>query len=270
MKSITAALTAFAASALVSIAHAGAVYTAEQRDAASGRTLSTTTLSVQDKQLRAEQLETGKTQAEHVMIFKDGNLLMIDHGKKTYTVLDKAAMQRLGSAANNAMQQLEQAMAGMSEEQKAMVQKMMGKNLPGPAKSKSAPVKLRNTGKTEQVGEYTCRLWEGTRDGVVQWQHCVVDFDKVTGSREAMESMKAMSAMMEEFMQSMDAAWFRDAVGDAWEGMKDIDGYPVLTRTFKDGKPDTETVLQSARTATLAASSFEAPSGYKRKDIDLP
>lgn len=253
---------------LASTAHGGAVFKTSERNLATGKEESLTTLSAADKRLRVERVETGKTQPDTAAVFKDGGMLVIDHRNKTYMQLDKAAMQKMAGAADQAMKQLQERMAGMSEEQRAMIEKMMGKNAPGAAKPKPSPLELRNTGRKETVGAYTCRLWEATRDGQVQWQHCVVDFSRIEGSKELLEVMQALSAMMDDLSSS--SGWIKNALGNSgWEGLQKLDGYPVLTRMFRDGKPVAEMELKSARTAAIDAASFEPPPGYKRKDIGL-
>jgi hypothetical protein len=248
-------------------AHAGAIYHTVERDAASGETQSTTTLSVEDGRLLVEQTQTGQTQPENSMIFKDGDMIVVDHRRKSYTLIDKASLQKMAGSVNQAMKQMEQAMAAMSPEQRAMVEKMMSKSMPGATQAKAAAIEFRDTGRTEKAGEYTCRLWEARSAGELRWQHCVVDFGKVTGSEEMLNIMKKMSTMMEEFTASMDVPWLKQAMNTGWEGLQSIDGYPVLTRSFRNGQPDTETVLQSARTASVPADRFTPPAGYERKEL---
>ncbi len=255
------------ACSLAGAAQAGTVYKTVERAADNGAIQSTTTLSASDGRLLAEQIDTGQSQPKDSMIFKDGGMIAVDHSRKSYVVLDKAALQKLAGGMSQAMKQMEQAMAGMSAEQRAMMEKMMGNKMPGAAKPRQAPLEFRNTGKTEKVGEYTCRLWEVRSGDQLRWQHCVVDFGEITGSEEMFAIMKDMGVMMKELMDAMDTPWLRESMNSGWEGLQSIDGYPVLTRTFRDGKPVSEVVLESAQTAAVPPSSFDPPAGYKRQEM---
>jgi hypothetical protein len=49
-----------------------------------------------------------------------------------------------------------------------------------------------------------------------------------------------------------------------------LGGIPVVSRHFVDGKPQNETSLGNISSETLAASLFEIPAGYTRKDMMAP
>jgi hypothetical protein len=179
-------------------------------------------------------------------------------------------MQKIGGAVSQARKQMEERMAGLSEEQKAMMAKMMDQYMPGGKPKKTPVFEIRDTGRKETVGDYNCRLWEATVEGQVRWQHCVVDFGRIAGSQEMFDALGALMTMMKDFATASDSTWLLDqGMSAGWEGLEKIDGYPVLTRTFKDGKPDTESVLHSARSVALNAANFEPPVGYKRKEMPM-
>lgn len=49
--------------------------------------------------------------------------------------------------------------------------------------------------------------------------------------------------------------------------MDTIDGFPVLMREFKDGKPATEMLFRSVEKRQLDPGTFEVPAGYTAKTI---
>jgi hypothetical protein len=254
------------ASLLAPAAHGGVIIKTLERDAASGKEESTTLLSVENGKLLVENLEPGATKPDDAVIFKDDALIAVDHGRKSYTVMDRATLQNMAGTVDKAMKELEEKMASMSPEQRAMVEKMMGKSAPGSAKPK-IPLQFKNTGKREKVGKYECALWQAEIEGQVRWQHCVVPFNQVQGGEEMLAVLKKMSTMMEDIIRSTNATWLTDAMDAGWEGIRSIDGYPVLTRSFDEGKPETETVYVSSQKTTIAAANFEPPAGYKQQQL---
>ena len=59
------------------------------------------------------------------MIFRDDLFLMINHDDKTYTVIDEATLEQIGSRMSAAMTKMEAQLAQMPPEQRAMMEKMM-------------------------------------------------------------------------------------------------------------------------------------------------
>ncbi len=55
---------------------------------------------------------------------------------------------------------------------------------------------------------------------------------------------------------------------NVFEHMKELGGFPVVTRDFGDGGSlEGETALRSAKRQTIDPDAFEPPSGYKRQEM---
>lgn len=55
---------------------------------------------------------------------------------------------------------------------------------------------------------------------------------------------------------------------NVFEHMKELGGFPVVTRDFADdGSLEGETALRSARRQTIDPDAFEPPSGYRRQEM---
>jgi hypothetical protein len=258
-----AALTCF----LCATSQAGAVLESGMRDLPNGKEKQTTTMLVDNGMVHVETLETGKTSPESGMIFKNDTLIMLDHRKKTYTVMDKATLQQWAEKAGAVMKQMEKQLAGMTPEQRAKVEKMMGKT-PGGQKPKHVPPEYVRTARTEKAGSYRCQVWEGRREGAKVLEVCTTT-TRIAGGDELIQAMKRMTAMTEDALKSLDSPWLQDSMSEEWEAIGKIEGFPVVTRTFTNGKAETETTLKSARSEAVPASQFEPPTGYTRKTLDF-
>jgi len=249
------------------VAQAGVVYETVERDLPSGQETAVSTLQVQDGSMRVDTLKAGQKAPESSMIFTGDAIIGIDHNKKQYTHMDRAQLRQLAGQVNQAMKEMESQLASMPPEQRAMVEKMMGKNIPGADKPKRVAPTFTRTSRTENAAGHTCQVWEGHRDGQKVTEHCIVPYGNLTGGNEMGQVMKSMTAMMDELFSAMDSAWLEGIVRNEWEGLRTIDGYPVISRTFADGKATDEYALRSARSASMPAAQFAAPAGYKRKDL---
>src|SRR5258708_7199233 len=81
--------------AAASAANAGAVIQTAERDVAGDGDKAITTVYAQDGKLRFETLRAGRKLPEHIVIFKDDALYMLDGEHNTYTTMDHATMQRI-------------------------------------------------------------------------------------------------------------------------------------------------------------------------------
>jgi hypothetical protein len=249
------------------LAQAGVVYETVERDLPGGQETAVTTIQVQDGSMRLDTLKTGQAAPDNGMIFTGEAIIGIDHRKKQYTHMDRAQLKQLAGQVNEAMKEMEAQLASMSPEQRAMVEKMMGRNIPGADKPRRVAPTFTRTSRTESAAGYSCQVWEGHRDGRKVTEHCIVPYARLTGGSEMGEVMKNMTAMMDELLASMDSPRLEGIVRNEWEGLRTIDGYPVISRTFTDGKATEEHALRSARLASVPATQLAPPAGYERKDL---
>jgi hypothetical protein len=162
------------------------------------------------------------------------------------------------------MSQMQERMKNMTPEQRAQMEKMMG-GMAMPGAGKPAVFEAKNTGKSDTVEGRKCKTWHLLQDGKVIDELCVVPFSSLPGK----EDMKKSFEELQEAFQG-----FANAVPNAAEQVKvrnTIDGYPVRSRPYANGAPvGTEHVLKSWTEASIPASQFEVPAGYKKKELPRP
>ncbi len=221
-------------------------------------------IAVQDGRLRIE--EAGD---KEFTIFRDETIYHVDTGDRTYTKIDRAQMEQLGGQLASARKQMEEQMAKMSPEQRQMMEQAMGRlGLGGAAGggAKTAPaIVTRDTGRSENVSGYSCRLWEVSVGGRRENELCVTPPGAVPGGADMYKAMLQMGDIAKRFTQDLGAAGLGQAV---WGELSKINGLPILMRDYDDaGKPDTEMRLSSAKSQSLPASRFEVPAGYKENKL---
>lgn len=197
------------------------------------------------------------------MIYKNDTIYAINHQDKSYYAMDRESMQRVAEQLNPALKMLQERMQDMTPEQRAQMEKMMGGSLPG-AETKS---EIKRTARTDKVSGYGCTYVQMLEDGVLTDEMCVAPGKSLKGSDELMTAANRMAQLMREMMSTMDAPWLKQMADKQIQNFAELGGIPVLSRHFVAGSPQSETTLKSIRTETLAASTFELPAGYTKKDM---
>ena len=212
-------------------------------------------VQVQNGAVRASTADGG-------LILKAGKITFIDDKRKTYIEMDKAAMEDYAKQANAAMAQMQERLKNMPPEQRAQMEKMMGgMGMPG-APTKPSVYDAKNIGKTDTVEGRKCTTWNLLQDGKIIDEMCVVPFASLPGKEDMQKSFKELQEAFAGFANSIPGAAEQAKVRTS------IDGYPVRSRPFVNGKlQGTENVLKSWTEAAIPATTFNVPAGYKRKDL---
>ncbi len=241
-------------------ASAGVYIETEERDVKTGRAGATQKIYLQAEKARFE------APGETIAILQADTLSVLDPAEKSYVVLDRAAMERMGSQVNGAMALANATLAKLPPEQRAMLEQMLKEQIPGAPVGKPVEMKVVDTGRSETVDGRSCRVWEVRLDGVLDQQHCVVPFDSLPGD----EDVRGAFERMGRFFESMQAALpaYAAAAATEFDSLARLGGFPVLTRDFERGKPTgNETRVETWREESVPASMFEVPPGYRKRDL---
>jgi hypothetical protein len=230
-------------------------------------------ISTQDGVSRMEVTSVSSNESGG-MIFREQSreFIAIDHEEKEYYVIDEVAMERIGNQLSSAMQQMQQALAEMPPEQRAMAEQMMKQHIPVPAQEE-APMTVQKTGKSDTINGFGCDYYEVQQRGAKIRELCVTDWDDIDGGREASESMLALAGFFDNMAEKFSAGSGMDVMGEQrelFQHMRELGGYPVLTREFDDGgRVESESRLKSAKTGNIDAAFFEPPEDYVQKDLGI-
>lgn len=205
-----------------------------------------------------------------VVIFKNQALYTIDPKSKSYRVVDKATAERMGGQIAAAKKQMEARMAAMPPEQRKKMEEMMEKLGKGGAAmmpgAKPKQRSLKNSGRTETVAGIKCTVWEAFEDGQKEEELCAAPAGSVPGGDDVIRTFRDISTMMSSFTEKLGT----HAADTPWRDMETINGVPILTRDFDDGKATSETRLTVVRKESVPASAFEVPAGYTQKKLEFP
>jgi hypothetical protein len=208
------------------------------------------------------RVETGDNQT--LMIFKDDTIYAVSHKDKSYIAMDRASMKRMAEQLNPALKMLQERMKTMTPEQRAQLEKMMGAKLP------SGEAEIKRTSRNDKINGYSCTYVEVREAGALTDELCVAPASALKGSNELMASAQKMSILVKDMMASMDAPWLKQMTQKQIQNFEAIGGIPVISRHFVDGKAQNETTLAKISSESLAASLFEVPARYTKKDMMAP
>lgn len=195
-------------------------------------------------------------------IFRDEQMFIVEPKQRSYRVMDKATMEAMGRRMADMRRQMEARMAKMPPEQRAAMQRMMNGAVPG-AVAAVAKRQVQATSRTEAAGGRSCRVWEIYESGAKDEELCVVPPGSLPGGDEFFAAMKNMASMTERMTKAMGGQAGRGE-GNYFQELKRINGIPVLTRDFQNGRPTHETRMNVVRRESVPDAAFEVPAGFKR------
>jgi hypothetical protein len=220
----------------------------------------------QNGMMRVES-QADQATGRSTMIFKNDTIYAINHQDKSYYAMDRESMKRVAEQLNPALKMLQERMKDMTREQRAQMEKMMGGRLPPGVGEAEKKTEIKRTARTDKVSGYSCSYVQVLEDGVLTDEMCVTPGKSLKGSDELMTAAAKMAELMREMMSTMDAPWLKQMADKQIQNFAALGGIPVLSRHFEAGSPQSETTLTSIRSEALAASLFEVPAEYTRKDM---
>ena len=249
----------------------GVVFTMEVKDVGSSEPAQQVTASIEGELLKVQSAAEGGGQPNEVIFRGDRNeLVMVDHGSRTYVVMDEAAMKQLVSQLGAAMSQMQEMLKTMPPEQRAQMEEMMKGRGMGPGMGAAPePTELRRTSERAEQSGYPSVKYEILQGGRKVREMWITEWTNVPGAAEARPAFERMAAFAKEMMDALAQTGFGGGADlDVYQHMQEANGYPVVAIEFDDnGQPETETRLVSATEQTIQASAFEPPDGYRRQSM---
>lgn len=251
------------------LANAGVYVEMADREIANNKTTVVQKMYVQGNAGRFVDIpEPGDGGNATATIIKDGTLYAIDDTDKTYMQLDKASMESLAKKMNEGLAQVKEQLAKMPPEQRAQMEQMLGKQIPGFAGGDQKwTVDAVDTGKSDKVDGRTCRLWDVKRNGELDEQLCVVPFSALPGKENFQQVFGNFAKVFEEMAKAV--PMLSGLMSNEFSAQQKINGFPVRSRDYENGKlSDVERIMKVWREENVPASMFAVPAGYKRKSME--
>jgi hypothetical protein len=236
---------------LATAAHAGVVVTSVQKDLADPKQSFTFKLYVDKGKAR---METSISPDNSYIYRADKSVIwLVDGRAKTYTEVTEKDIEAMA----NTMKMMQEQMANLPPEQRAMMEKMM----PGIG---SAPKMTFKKGATGKAGNFACTNYEMFRDGKKFAEACYADPKMIGFAEEDFKTLRSLAKPVEKFAKDFAALFPQPEVAGAPEGV------PVKTIVFQEGRPQSETVVQEVKKESLEGSLYDLPKGYAKQALQMP
>ena len=247
--------------------HAGVVLEMITKDA-SGTKMETSTIYAESGKVRLDNLG-GNSNSEMTMIFRDEQMLMLNHQEKTYVVMDEAMFDQINAQMSDAMKQMEAQLANVPPEQRAMMEQMMKGHMEtlAPVPQQVAPALRIDAIGSGDWASYSCTLYAVHDEREKVQEICAASMDQIEGSGEVVGAFSKMAEFMNMLMASVPGAYAAGMAGNPTEMMDRIDGFPVHTLHFVNGKLRQEVSLESVTAQELEPGLFSPPGDYKRQEL---
>ena len=231
----------------------------------------TVQISSSGKHARLEIISVTSGEAGGMIFHGEQNeMIILDHAQGSYMIIDEARMNAMASQVSDAMSQMQEALAAMPPEQRAMAEQMMQQRFPT-APPTQATETINDLGSHGEVAGIACRNYEVIRDGQKFRELCVSDWGDIQGGQETANSLKGVASFFESMRQAFSGAGGMDVFDRQQElfgHMDELDGYPVLSRDFSaSGALERQTILTGAREEELSAGFFQPPAGYSFQEL---
>jgi len=224
----------------------------------------------QGGKLRFDHLDA-KGGARTTMLFQNSEMIVINHADKKYSRFNEATLAELSAQmkkASEAMKQMEQQMANMPPEQRAMMEKMMKGRMPGMAGSKPLAIRVEATG-AGSWESYSCKNYSVYIGEEKTQEVCAVPPSEIKGADEFIEAARSMAKFFEKFKEALQMPAFANLAKSPVEVVGQVEGYPVHTNEFQNGVLRGERFLSSAKVESLSDDVFSTPAGYKEEKIAM-
>lgn len=219
-------------------------------------------------QIKGTQLKaTSQHDPSYAMLYDASNnsITMIDHREKTYMLMTESTMRTMGNVASSMQdqiaQQLEAQMAGMSPEERAQMEQMMGALMPSTSQKAAPPaIRIEETGNKDKVSDWSCQIYD-----VYQGQQKVSSACMARASDlDLSQSDYGVLRGFVEFTQSMAKEM---PINES--SLPDIplegDLVPVSMQNLSGSEG--AITLGSANNDSISADDFAIPAGYQQQNL---
>ncbi len=187
-----------------------------------------------------------------LLLLDKQKIISVDAKAKTYWEQTFADMEQSMKEASKAMDEqlaeLRAQMKDMPEDQRKMMEQMMGTKLEGSTES----VRISKTGETKKISGFACTKYvakEGTKELMTIWTtKDVKGFEPLRKDYE--ELSRRMTSMNPRFMKGL------------IDAMMKVDGFPIQTDWA-----ELSTIVTRVEQRSTPASEFAVPAGYTKEEV---
>lgn len=199
----------------------------------------------------------------------DYQMVMLDNRRKEYRVLDRKAMAQMGENISSAMAQIEEKLKNMTPEQRAMMEKMMGKKLgemmSAGARTELPPLSYRETGAAAVHGR-PCKKYDVFREDKKVSELCAAKPESIGLGPAEMALFEKMKVVFDDMAKSLRRV--PGVTGFQVDfAAKPVDGFPIQQIVFAEGQPATRFEFYESARRSFSDADFSPGDAQK---VEIP
>lgn len=252
----------FIISGFIMTCHSGLLVNLETKNLGDKKSVQTMKMYISGKNINMDILSreyTGTT------IFRGDKELFwsIDHDKKEYTEINKEMMEQMGRSMGDAFKQMEEQMANMPPEQRAMLEQVMKGQMQMMDQGASEPVTLKKTNEKKKISGYHCTKYEVLRGTEKVREIWMTDWKNIKDGNEALEAFEAMGTFFKSLIESYKDSPLIQMLDNPYSHANKMNGFPVLTVEIDEGEATYETLFKNIEKKSISKDRFNPPKGYR-------
>lgn len=249
-----AAMLALALTA-ASAARAGVTFVQSTREVGGDKPASTNTIHLEKDRVRIEAganpdsyfIYRGDKKAFYAVNLKD----------KSYMEMTEKDFNEMMGKMDAAMKKMNETLAKLPPDQRKSMEAMMAKMMPGGGKTPKTVYKKIGSGGA--VNGWSTDKYEGTREGEKHSEIWTTAPKNLHIEEADFQVLKDMAKFFEKFAKNL-----QGMIGDKSNG---LEGVPVKTITYQDGKPRFQSEVKEVKKENQPAALFEIPAGLTQKKL---
>lgn len=207
------------------------------------------------------RIDAGSNTDQYFLYRGDKKLFVsVNLKDKSYMEITEQEFKEMAAKMEEAMSKMKANLEKMPPEQRKMMEEMMAKMMPGAGNG--AKTTYKKAGAGGKINGWETDKYIGTREGAKQSEIWTAKPKSLDLEEADFQVLKDMAKFFERFAKNMEGM-----LGDKSNG---LDGMPVKTITYQDGKPGFESEIKEVKKEALAAGLFEVPAGLTQKKMAGP
>jgi hypothetical protein len=224
----------------------------------------TSNILIKDTLVRMSGDASGSDNAGEIIFnAKKQELIALDPERKEAAVMNEADLQKMGNQLGNMMAQMQAQMQNMSPEQRQMMQQMMGGAFPQAAPKQEVKLKVIKTGEMKVLLGKKCSRIIVERDGEKAFEYWVAPKNSLEGGPEVVQAFASLGEFFSGLFDALKKTPMKQMLENPYAAMEQIDGVPLETVQYKNGKAERVTTIVTLTKESLSEEKFAIPSGFK-------
>jgi len=194
----------------------------------------------------------------------DYQMIALDNRRKEYRVLDRKTMAEMQTKISGAMAQMQEQIKNMTPEQRAMMEKLMGKKfgeMMGGGALAELPMSYRETGAATVHGR-ACKKYDVFRGQEKVSELCAAKPESMELGPQEMALFEKMKAVFDDMTKALRRlpGITRYQVDFA---AKPVDGFPIQQIVFSEGRPEARFEFYEAARRNFSDADFSTGDAKK-------